>query len=452
MLFFSTLCVVVLTGYLIFKRYLPPAVLFASGLILMGIASFCGRHEFVVLDEVDSSGTVLLDMFLQIKHIMTGKLADVGLVVMSASGFAAYMKYIGAAGAMIRVVTQPLLLVRRPYFVLVLVYFAAQILNIFIPSASGLGILLMVSVYPVLVRIGLSPASVAAVIATAGALDMGPASPSTNIAAELLGIGVVEYFTKYQVVIAFPVMLFTGALHYYVQRGFDRRDILAGQRNFTAHHDSPAYRDVPGFYALFPMLPVFLLVGLSDPISGRVKLDVVSAVFLSMTICIVIEYLRIFNLKKTFAGVKAFFNGMGTAFSSIVMLIFAAQTFAYGLKAVGLMDWLLHFAQSSNVMVYVVTISLVGFASFITGSGNASFFGFSGFVMHIAAGGGYEAVSLMLPVQFATGLCRSISPVSGVVIAVAGVSEVDPIEIIKRTAIPMLSAVLLTSVLSKLIL
>ena len=51
---------------------------------------------------------------------------------------------------------RPLRIFRSPYFVLSLAYIIGAIADLFIPSASGLAMLLMVAIYPVLVRLGAS--------------------------------------------------------------------------------------------------------------------------------------------------------------------------------------------------------------------------------------------------------------------------------------------------------
>ncbi|WP_369686390.1 hypothetical protein [Photobacterium leiognathi] len=75
-----------------------------------------------------------------------------------------------------------------------LTYILGQFLNVFIPSAVGLAMLLLVALYPVLVEIGCTPVSVAAVLATTACLDLGPASGASNKAAEVIGIDVASYF------------------------------------------------------------------------------------------------------------------------------------------------------------------------------------------------------------------------------------------------------------------
>ncbi|SFQ01911.1 transcriptional regulator, RpiR family [Enterovibrio norvegicus DSM 15893] len=61
------------------------------------------------------------------------------------------------------------------------------------------------------------------------------------------------------------------------------------------------------------------------------------------------------------------------------------------------------------------------------------------------------AAHVAMPMQLAAGLMRSASPVAGVVIACAGVANVSPIELAKRTMIPMLGGLLSVLVCSQVL-
>ncbi|TSJ55634.1 C4-dicarboxylate ABC transporter, partial [Atlantibacter subterranea] len=54
----------------------------------------------------------------------------------------------------------------------------------------------------------------------------------------------------------------------------------------------------------------------------------------------------------------------------------------------------------------------------------------------------------MLPIQLSAGIGRTLSPIAGVIIAIAGIAGVSPVEIVKRTALPMLGGWLLMLVLT----
>ena len=53
-----------------------------------------------------------------------------------------------------------------------------------------------------------------------------------------------------------------------------------------------------------------------------------------------------------------------------------------------------------------------------------------------------------LPMQCTSNLIRAISPVSAVVIIVAAAVRANPLEVVKRTAVPMLSGFLAVMIIS----
>ena len=60
------------------------------------------------------------------------------------------------------------------YLVIALGYIIGAFLNMFITSATGLGLLLMATMYPIFRGLGLSRLSAAAPIASTAALELGP--------------------------------------------------------------------------------------------------------------------------------------------------------------------------------------------------------------------------------------------------------------------------------------
>ncbi len=52
---------------------------------------------------------------------------------------------------------------------------------------------------------------------------------------------------------------------------------------------------------------------------------------------------------------------------------------------------------------------------------------------------GTNVADMILPIQLSAGMGRTISPIAGVIIAIAGLSGLSPFDIVRRTVIPMLS-------------
>ena len=67
----------------------------------------------------------------------------------------------------------------------------------------------------------------------------------------------------------------------------------------------------------------------------------------------------------------------------------------------------------------------------LMGSGNAAFFSFGPLLPGIAGQLGMPAYSLVLPLQLSASMGRAASPIAGIIVAIAGVAGVSPIELAK---------------------
>lgn len=449
------LLIIAITVFLIARRYQTHATLFAAGFALLTTAHIARTWFGGAQAEGSMTGLFAFDLFAMVSEAFSNRVAHIGMIIMAAGGFARYMSSIAASTALVNLSITPLSRISNPYLLLAITYVAGQFLNIFIPSAAGLAMLLLVAMYPTLVRLGVRPVAAAAVIGTTACLDLGPASPVSNVAAEVIGISPIEYFVRYQLLVAAVVVPVVAALHFFWQRWCDRRE--PGESTVEVL-DLPDEDDgqsaVPGVYAFLPVLPLALLVIFSPLVVKTIQLDVVTTMLISLAIAMAFESIRHRSLRKALGGITHFFRGMGDMFSSVVTLIVAAEVFAMGVKATGLIGSLVSLVEGNEMGggdMAIVLVVLLGATALLTGSGNAALFSFSGMIPGIAARVGVSLESLMLPSQLAGGLFRSFSPVAGVIIAVAGAANVTPFAIAKRTSVPMLGGVIATLVASHLL-
>ena len=103
-------------------------------------------------------------------------------------------------------------------------------------------------------------------------------------------------------------------------------------------------------------------------------------------------------------------------------------------------------------MLLTVMMGIMILASVVTGSGNAAFFAFSPLLPEAAASVGIKTLPLAMPVQLSAGLARTMSPIAGVIIAVAGIAGVTPFDLIRRTTPVMIGGLVVTVVASLLLL
>ncbi len=449
----SLLVTIFMVRYLL-KHFRPQFVLFAGGLLLLFAAIVMQQLGLIdaagiLPKKVASTGWVGFDPFKCVSSIMSSRVAGLGLIIMSAAGYSKYMSMIGASARMADVMSRPLRLLNSPYLVLALSYIVGQLMNIFIPSASGLALLLMVTMYPVLVKLGVSPLSAAALIATSGCLDLGPASGNANLAAKFGGMDTMTYFVDYQIPISLVVAATIAVLHYFTQRWFDKKDgEKAWQIDGGNAHEDIDFKGAPAFYMVLPMIPLILLFVFSKFVVAGIKLDVPTAMFLSFTLAVILECLR-HPAKEVLDKAIEFFDSMGKQFARVVTLVVAGEIFAQGLMATGTVAYLIDVTKGlglSGALIMVVMTLFITIISIVMGSGNAPFFAFAPLVPDFAREFGVSTILLILPMQFATSLGRTVSPITGVIVAVAGCAGISPFEIVRRTAIPMAGALVATIV------
>ncbi|WP_253952064.1 C4-dicarboxylate transporter DcuC [Photobacterium sanctipauli] len=208
----------VIAGRLILKNYNPQGVLFTTGIAMMFLAIFTNNASFV--DK--STGWIGFDIFEYISNTFSNRAGGLGLKIMLIGGFAMLMSVIGASQVMVRVTSKPLMKLNSPYLMLAMAFILGQCLALFISSATGLGLLLMATLYPVLIRLGCSKAAVAAVLASTCAIEFGPGSGNSILAAQTAGLDITEYFINDQLPVISILIVVVAAIHALTQRYFDK--------------------------------------------------------------------------------------------------------------------------------------------------------------------------------------------------------------------------------------
>ena len=229
---------VAIVARLLLKKYNPHAVLLVSGLLMLFIAQLL-KLELPVLKNV--TGFSGFDLFRYIKESFSKTNAGVGLMIMSIGGFVAYIDKIGASKALVYVAMKPLkLFKKRPYIAASMVIPIGQLLFAAIPSAAGLGLLLMASLFPILVNLGVSRLSAVSVITATTAFGIGPASAITASATEISNIPVINFFLDYQIPLVLPLSFSMMITYYFVNRHFDKKiesDISEIDAKEKIYHD-----------------------------------------------------------------------------------------------------------------------------------------------------------------------------------------------------------------------
>jgi DcuC family C4-dicarboxylate transporter len=435
-----SLLAIVLVIYLLSKQYQPQTVLLCAGFLLMFIGGYAGFEE--ILPAEKSTGSIFFDAFQYLSNIFSTRIGHLGMDIMCGGAFAFYMIEIGASQSLVRIITKPFLKLKspHPYAILSFSWIIGMCTGLCFETASSLAILLMVTLFPIMTKLGVSKLSAAAVIASSLCFDWAPGDNA--LIAEMIGWSQVSYWAHYEVPIVLTAFVFVAPAFYLTQKYFDRK----------SHHDSETAtinrigtreldaETAPNWYAVLPVIPALTMVLLSPVAFAEIDITPVTAILFSFGVSMLAELIRKRNLRYVFAGTSIFFEGMGKQMARVITLVVSGQIFGKGLMTMGVMDNVINWGLNSGLnaphMILCVVL-IVSLFAICMGSGSAPFYAFVGLVPRIAKSLQFDQVYLLLPMQFAISIARTVSPLTAVIVITAEMAGVSRLELIQRTAIPM---------------
>ncbi|MDU2208116.1 MAG: C4-dicarboxylate transporter DcuC [Veillonella sp.] len=407
------LIIIAVTGILLMKRYQPQPILIGMGILMMYIA-YEGSWINAILDESQSTGVLVFDAMDIVRITTSENVVSLGLMIMTCAGYAKYMEHIGAGTRLAHTFIKPLYRLNRPYIVLALMFLLNMGLSICVPNPLSLA--------------------------------LGPGAVSTLLIAKTLNIPVPNYFVGYQLRLYFLVAVVTAVAHFLWQRYRDRLD---GPMDVGDCESIPEAPIGPKPYMIFPLLPLCFILGFSQYGLPGVKMNVTLAMMLAFGIALLAELVRHRNLRIVLKSTTVFFEGMGNQFSYAVTLIIGGQVFAQGLVSLGLIDSLVSVLQTLSLnsvgLTSVMGGGMLGL-SMVTGSNVAPLFTLVPLVPDIVSNLGLDPITTMLGMQNGASLGLFLSPISPVMVGVAGVAHIKSVDLLKRTSVPVIVA-LITSCL-----
>jgi DcuC family C4-dicarboxylate transporter len=217
-------------------------------------------------------------------------------------------------------------------------------------------------------------------------------------------------------------------------------------RAATATVDSTVPDDAPVdvVKALLPPLPVAILMALIPKVQMqpwiwvRARYPEGLPVSHAMILCTMIALLV--TRKEISAQARAFFDGMGKAYANIISLIITGLCFVEGINAVGMISALIKVITGQGLLGKFLSMAFPWVLAVVSGSGIAPCLGFCGAVLpSVAKLDQAAALNLGVLAAVASNFGRTMSPVAAVVMFASTLVKVSPVEIVKRTAPPLLA-------------
>jgi len=434
--------------YMLLKKNDIKMTLLLLGVVLMYVALLMGRD----LGLTESTGIMWLDPFQAIIEQFSDTLVGPGFVILILGGYSAYMNHINANQVTVHALTKPISKIKSVYILIPIVFLIGNLLSLVIPSASNLAIILLATLYPVLRTAGVSRFSSAAVIATSATIVPTPLGSDNVAIAAQLGVSATEYVFTSHAIVSIPTLLAIALIHYFWQKHEDKKEnenltyadeLEKNGSDKEQTEETFMYSGFKGFiYGVLPLLPIILLllVFVVNIVAGtelNISVQVVSII--SFIVAVLVEFINKKTLKNVLQETSAFFNGMGDVMSVVALLV-AAQVFVQGLTSIGIIDLVQNAMTSMNsagILLPAVMVLFTAIIVLLSGSGTALLFAMIPLMIPLANAAGIDPVSLSVPMQLSGNLLRAVSPVAAVVLIVAGTTKLSPVQIIKRTSVPM---------------
>ena len=404
------LLVVLGVGYLIYKKYNATIALAVGGIILLFAAVILGHP---ILSPEETTGIVWLDPFKKIEISFLKNLGNIGLTIMTLFGFSSYMNLIGANEVTVDIMTKPLGKIKSKYVIVPVIFLLGNLLSLVVPSASSLAVLLMATLYPVLTKVGVTPLTAGAVIATTATIMPTPLGADNVLAAETFGMNIMDYVIAHAKV-SIPSLIIMAVAHYFWQKHLDKKQSLSNEVKIDESKLAKLNDNLPPkYYAILPILPLILVL-FFNIFMKEVQIGLVSIAFISLIVAVILELIRKKDFVKVSNDINEFFKGMGSGLAMVVSLLVAASLLVDGLKALGVVDMITNSVQNLHGAGTILMLAFSGVTfliGLISGGGLSVFYASVEMIPELAAAVGVSGPMIALPMQMVANLVRSISPV-----------------------------------------
>lgn len=314
------------------------------------------------------------------------------------------------------------------------------LVNIAIPSAAGCAAAVGSTLIPVMLRAKIRPAAAAAAV-LAGTIGsyLSPGTSHNPFVAKMAGISVMDFIGThmyYSIMCGVILMIGTALVCF----------ILGDQKgDETAQVDESKLVKNDGFVpnpikALVMIVPIAILV-LGNVWVPALKMGVAQAMLIGAICALLVARAD----PQQFS--REFFKGMGKGYADVLGIIIAAGVFAAGLRSAGLIDAGIAALKESNEIARWGGSLGPWIMGVLSGSGDAATLAFNETVTPHAADFGMTIEGLGGLAFLSGALGRTMSPLAGVTILVSGIAMVNPLEVVKRTFIPCIIAVIACALL-----
>lgn len=352
-----------------------------------------------------------------------------------------FMNHIKASNVLANGAARLLKNFKLPYVLLSIVFIFGSVLKLFITSQVALGMLLMITLYPILIRLGVSKLSCVSAIIMCGFLDEGVNDSSAIFTSGVMEMTPFDYFITYEGRVGLITVL---VMAVFLPLYFKKRD-LKEFGGLVIDDSSAVTKEAdkrPGIYGILPIVPLALIIIFN--FIPSVKMDVITANVIGFTVAFIFELIRrrheVSAVSNMMTDVGLF---MADYFNKVVAMIISAYIFSEGVKQLGGINIVaekMAEIQGAGLLVTLLLCALIFLTGVLTGSGNAPFYAFGPLAPQLAQMLGLTPQSMVVPMHLAGSVGRTLSPFCAAVIAIPALADLEINDVIKRSIVPTIVA------------
>lgn len=408
------IAVILVTIYCLIKRYETRLVLFTAGLLLCCIS----LKPMAALDQFAKSMTT----------------SSLIMAICGAMGFAYAVTYTKCDRHLVTLLAAPLKGIG--IFLIPAATIVTFFVNVAIPSAAGCAAAVGATLIPVMIRAGIRPAAAGAAIlmGTYGSV-LSPGMSHNAFVSKISNMEIMDLINLHKIFSLEVMAIGVVGLTIVCLLLRDNKPTAEDMAAYTMEGQEHETIKVNPLKALAPLVPLIILV-LGNSVVPAIKMGVAQAMVIGAIFTLFVAWVD----PQQFS--KEFFKGMGKGYGDVMGIIIAAGVFAAGLRSAGLIDAFVEMLKNSNELARWGGSLGPFILAAVTGSGDAATFAFNEAVTPHAASFGMSVPNLGSLALISGSLGRTMSPIAGVVIVVSGLAMVQPMQLVKRTFIPMIVAVI----------
>ncbi|HHU06090.1 MAG TPA: C4-dicarboxylate transporter DcuC [Clostridiales bacterium] len=441
-----TLVLVVLLVWGIMKKMNPAFITISLGLItLAGIQIFTGQS--VLGDK--GTGSLFLDLFENISNTAGSQLGRNVLLVMTVMGYVYICDKLNASKMFAVYAAKPFKKAKSPYVIVVFVIVLGAFLKLAITSSSSLCTMLIATMYPVMRAAGVSRGTAATAVTLPGCIIWGPSDANIFLAFELAGIkdySVVDFFIHYQIPLVIIILIVFAVTVPLFSKMWDKRDKAKGIVSDEGDIQvlTAESLGVPKFYAIFPLLPLVIILIFSGLFPSTPNITVGAAHWLCLFILIIVDIIVKRRFVEGFNNSSEFFRGMGNYLAMGGMIMVGASLFSAALTGVGGMANIGKALTSGNAG-YALTIILAVILGYIIAAFSHVSPALNIFIplfVAVSAMTGQNIIHMVLALL--TGACMGIAilPTNSALVIASGSLGISIPDIMKRNFLPSACAMI----------